>query len=162
MVLCDPYGSRARRSERNRHMRVGAGLRSNEKVDCLRQGTPRRGKSLYVASASAMADAEATQRLFPRRGVHAVGYCARLCDSGTSFSAKYSAPISLLDFGLHRACALLEAQPRRSEMEMKTSSCMGHTLTAPWNTIRKHPPRSSERSEHVSLRKANGRRICHG
>ena len=35
-------------------MRVGAGLRSNEKVDCLRQGTPRRGKSLYVASASAM------------------------------------------------------------------------------------------------------------
>ena len=115
-------------------MRVGAGLRSNEKVDCLRQG-------------------------IPRRGVHAVGYCARLCDSGTSFSAKYSAPISLLDFGLHRACALLEAQPRRSEMEMKTSSCMGHTLTAPWNTIRKHPPRSSERSEHVSLQ---GRRMDDG
>ena len=41
MVLCDPYGSRARKSERNRHMRVGAGLRSNEKVLTASDKAPR-------------------------------------------------------------------------------------------------------------------------
>ena len=163
MVLCNPYEARARRSERGRHMRGRAGLRSDEMIAALVSCRRRHRRSLYVASAAAM-----WQPRKQRKGFVCVVSCMRFAtavaphDCITSSSAKESAPRSLLDSDLHRACALLEAQPRRSEMEMKTRSCMRHTLTAPWNPIRKHPPRSSERSEHVSLRKANGREICHG
>ena len=164
MVLCNPYEARARRSERGHHMRGRAGLRSDEMIAALvscRETTqtkplrcfrgchhwqPRKQRKGFVCVVSP----------------HEVRYSGRIHDCMTSSSAKESAPRSLLDSDLHRACALLEAQPRRSEMEMKTRSCTGHTLPAPWNPIRKHPPRSSERSEPVSLRKANGREICHG
>ena len=54
MLLCHPYEARARRSEKSRHMRGRADLRSNGKVASLRSAFQRPGPSLTGAKAAAI------------------------------------------------------------------------------------------------------------